>query len=198
MFVYVDESGDTGFKFDRGSSRYFVITLLLVDDPIPMQAAIDDLRERLGFTRGNEFKFYRSSEKVRLAFLDMLRRQAFMARVLVVDKTLVGRPGLHEREAFSASLVRLILQHDEGTIADAMVVLDESFMGKKSKQDLATYLRRALNTDPLAPRIRGVRYHNSRSDNLIQAADMLSGAIYARYHRSEERRVGKECRSRWS
>ncbi|MBA2754312.1 MAG: DUF3800 domain-containing protein [Chloroflexia bacterium] len=48
MFVYLDESGDTGFTFDSGSSAFFVITLLLVDDPIPFQTAISRLRQELG------------------------------------------------------------------------------------------------------------------------------------------------------
>jgi len=83
MFVYLDESGDTGFRFARNSSRYFVITLLLVDDPIPFKAAVDALRESLGFAPGNEFKFYKSSEDVRWAFLRTLVAQAQqMARAL--------------------------------------------------------------------------------------------------------------------
>ncbi|MCC7025169.1 MAG: DUF3800 domain-containing protein [Thermomicrobiales bacterium] len=87
MFVYLDESGDTGFKFRQGSSRYFVITLLLVADPIPFHIAIDDLRQRLGFSPRNEFKWVNASEDVRWSFLEMLRKQDFTARVLVVDKT---------------------------------------------------------------------------------------------------------------
>lgn len=47
MFVYLDETGDTGFKFDKGSSRYFVVTMLLVQDPIPLYTAIDDFRKSL-------------------------------------------------------------------------------------------------------------------------------------------------------
>ncbi len=89
MFVYPDESGDTGFKFDRGSSRYFVVTLLLVNDPIPFHEAVAALRKSLGFTEGNEFKWYTSSEETRWVFLRMLRRQEFAARVLVIDKTLM-------------------------------------------------------------------------------------------------------------
>lgn len=74
MFVYLDESGDTGFTFDSGSSAFFVITLPLVEDPIPFQTAISRLRQELGMSEGNEFTFYRSSEVVRDAFLQMLRR----------------------------------------------------------------------------------------------------------------------------
>ncbi len=65
MFVYLDESGDPGFKFNQGSSRYFVITLLLVADPIPFHNAVDDLRRSLGFALDNEFKWVNSSAEVR-------------------------------------------------------------------------------------------------------------------------------------
>ncbi len=186
MFVYLDESGDPGFAFRQGSSRYFVITLLLVDDPIPLQSAIDALRVSLGFAAGNEFKFYHSSHEVRLSFLRMLRTQSFSARSLVVDKTLMTRPYMQRRETFYSFLVRMILDHDNDTIRDAMLILDESVKSKKSKQHLATYLRRELNANPAAPRLRGVRYHDSRSDNIVQAADMVCGAIYAHHHRGED------------
>jgi hypothetical protein len=42
MYIYLDESGDTGFKFRQGSSRYFVVALLLVDDPIPLHQEIHE------------------------------------------------------------------------------------------------------------------------------------------------------------
>ena len=35
-------------------------------------------------------------------------------------------------------------------------------------------------------------------DTLWKAADKLRGSMDASQYRSEERRVGKECRSRWS
>jgi len=186
MFVYLDEAGDTGFKFERGSSRYFVITLLLVDDPIPMHVAIDQLRQALGFASGNEFKFYQSSHHTRMTFLRMLRRQNFTAQVLVIDKTLMTRPHMRKQETFYNYLVKMILDHDDGTIIDAMIVLDESAKSKQSKQRLTTYLRRALNADAQVPRVRGVRYHDSRSDYLIQAIDMIAGAVYASYHRGND------------
>ena len=183
MFVYLDESGDTGFKFNRGSSRYFVITLLLVTDPIPIHAAIDELRISLGFERGNEFKWVNSSEHVRWAFLRMLRRQEFTARVLVIDKTVMTMPQMRKRDMFYNFLVRLILTHDDGAIRDAIVILDESVKSKKSKQHLAANLRRELNAERASRKIRDIRFHASHTDNLVQAADMLTGAVNARYHR---------------
>ncbi len=186
MFVYLDESGDTGFKFTAGSSRYFVVTLLLVDDPLPLHAAIVSLRESLGFAATNEFKFYSSSEDVRVSFLRMLRRQNFSVRVLVVDKTLMTQPHMQKRETFYNFLVRMVLTYDNATIRDATLILDESVKSKKSKQRFTAYLRRALNVDKTQRKISGIRYHASDTDTLIQAADMVSGAVYAKYRRGDE------------
>jgi hypothetical protein len=183
MFVYLDESGDTGFKFNQGSSRYFVITLMLVTDPIPFHNAIDDLRDSLGFAPGNEFKWVNSSADVRWSFLRLLRKQDFAARVLVIDKMLMTAPHMRNRETFYNFLVRLILTHDDGTIRDAVLILDESVKSRKSKQQLASYLRQALNLGPGGRKIVDVRYHKSHADNLVQAVDMVTGAIYTRYHR---------------
>lgn len=186
MFVYLDESGDTGFRFSQNSSRYFVVTLLLVDDPIPLQTAIDDLHIRLGFPRGVEFKFSHSSEAVRFAFLRMLLHEEFSARALVVDKVRLSHHEMRTRESFYHSLVRLILTHDEGAITDATLILDESVKSRKSKKQFTSYLRRALNTDPDLPKVRTTRYHASHADNLIQAADIIAGAIHAKYHRNND------------
>lgn len=186
MFVYLDESGDTGFKFNQGSSRHFIVTLLLVDDPIPLHAAVDALRVRLGFSAGNEFKWYRSSEEVRWAFLRMLRQQDFAARVLVIDKTRLTSPASRNSSHFYQQVVELVLRDEDGTIDNAIVILDESVTSRRGKQGLTTHLRKALNPDPNRRRIKEVRYHASHTDNIIQATDMLAGAVNARYKRGND------------
>jgi hypothetical protein len=187
MFVYLDESGDSGFKFRQGSTRYFVIALLLIDDPIPIQVAIDDLRRDLGFNPYDEFKFSHSAEDVRSRFLRTLVQFPFAVRAVVIDKTLMTRPHMRNQETFYNFLVRMILTHDNGTIRDATIVLDESVKSRRRQDQLAVYLRKALNTDPQAPKVRQIVHHESHRDNLLQAADMISGAIFARYHRGDER-----------
>ncbi len=181
VFVYIDESGDTGFKFPA-SSQYFVLSLLLVDDPIPLHDAIDQLRQQLGFEPRNEFKFYKSNDFVRRAFLNMLRRQDFTARDLVVDKHQMIQPHMRKRDTFYNFLIKMVLTFDNGTISDGTLILDESVKNKQSKQQFTAYLRRSLNSPGGPPKIKAIRYHASHSDNLIQAADMVCGAVYAKYN----------------
>jgi hypothetical protein len=80
----------------------------------------------------------------------------------------------------------LILDHDEGSITDATLVLDESVKSKKSKKLLGTFLRRELNQSSEAPKVKTIVHHKSHTDNLIQAADMACGAIHRKYHRGDD------------
>lgn len=145
MYIYLDESGDTGFEFRRGSSRYFVIALLLVDDPVPIHQAVHDVRLSLGWPESREFKFMSTHHDGRVAFFDALRPHIFRVRALVVDKTRLTSPYLRKKETFYNYLVRLALEHDFGTIANATLIIDESFKGKTAKAHLTTYLRREVN-----------------------------------------------------
>ena len=51
MLVFIDESGDPGFKIAKGSSPIFVTAMVIFDGAAPAlaaQAAIDQLRRDLG------------------------------------------------------------------------------------------------------------------------------------------------------
>lgn len=201
MFVYIDESGDTGFKFDRGSTRYFIVTLLLVEDPIPLQRVIDELRASVGFAPHVEFHFASSSSAIRERFLQAIQPLEFNVRALIIDKQLMTRPHMRKRETFYNYVVRLCLTYDSGVITDATLVLDESVQSKKAKREFRTYLRRILNTDTSPAKVRRVIYRRSHTDNLIQVADMICGAIYAAYERNEPRYrqiIRRHIRDEWA
>jgi hypothetical protein len=60
MLVFIDDSGDPGFKLDKGSSRYFVVACVIFDDNLDAEEAalkIKRLRRTLGWRNEQEFKF---------------------------------------------------------------------------------------------------------------------------------------------
>jgi len=187
MFVYLDESGDTGFKFNQGSTRYFVVTLLLTTDPIPLQSAVEQVRAALHYPSGTEFKFSKSSVAVREAFLNAINPFQFQVRALIADKETITRPYMHNKETFYNYFVRLVLDYDYGSISGATLILDESFRSRRSKEELRTYLRRQLNEGHESPKLVKIMYHRSHSDYLLQVSDMACGAIYAAYNKNEPR-----------
>jgi len=72
MLVFIDDSGDAGFKLDKGSSSFFVISAVIFDDELEAEKtaiAIKELRRELGFSDQTEFKFNGCRKEVRLKFL---------------------------------------------------------------------------------------------------------------------------------
>jgi hypothetical protein len=89
MLVFIDDSGDTGFKFELSSSRFFVISLLIFDDNLEaekMAVAIKELKRKHGMADYEEYKFNKSKERIRLEFLTCINQFAFRVRSLVVEK----------------------------------------------------------------------------------------------------------------
>lgn len=184
MLVLIDESGDPGFKLVRGSSSHFVIAMVVFHDFPEAErtsAAIQQLRERLGLKV--EFKFSKCHDGIKDAFFECVRDHAFTVRALVVDKSIIYSEGLRERkDLFYNYFVKLLLAHDNGALADARIKIDGS--GDRSfKNELNAYLRAQLQQG----QVRSIRFAESHRDNLIQLADMVSGAIFRSY-RSEDRK----------
>jgi len=75
MLVFLDDSGDPGFKVAKGSTPCFVIALVIFDDDLEAEkcaVAIKELRRTLGLSDNYEFRFNGSNRDIRLAFLRWL------------------------------------------------------------------------------------------------------------------------------
>src|SRR5438874_1920901 len=71
MLIFVDDSGDPGFRFDKGSSSIFVIALVIFNDTLEAEktsVAIKELRRKLKVSDFYEFKFNKTNRKFRNAF----------------------------------------------------------------------------------------------------------------------------------
>jgi hypothetical protein len=59
MSIFLDESGDAGFKFNQGSSEHFVVALVIFDDPLDAEEiahSIKRLRTQLKVHERFEFR----------------------------------------------------------------------------------------------------------------------------------------------
>ena len=64
MLVFIDESGDSGFKFDKGSSEFFNVSLVIFNDNDEANACdnrIQLLKKELGKSNNWEFHFKESA-----------------------------------------------------------------------------------------------------------------------------------------
>lgn len=179
MLIFVDESGDSGFKLEKGSSQFFVVSLVIFDDQLEAEktaVAIKQLRRDLGFSDETEFKFSKSRFEVREKFLRTISSFNFRVRSIVVNKSIVTSAELRgHKEKFYGYFVKQVLLHNKGTILGASIKIDGT--GPKDfRKSFQTYIKTTVNTSDKKI-ISDLKIKNSKSDVLIQMADMIVGVI---------------------
>lgn len=184
---FLVEAGDTGFRFKKGASRYFVVTLVIFDDAAQaaqVSEAIDALRRKLHMPAAREFRFSAgSSNHVKIEFLRALLPYSFRYRALVVDKATFQdiHPHHPEKQLFEKVVAHLF---KAGDLENVTLVMDR-IVGGSFEECLYVALRQYLKKSGKTP-IRKFKDVESRQDNLLQVADMICGAIYRSYAREED------------
>lgn len=188
MLVFIDDSGDAGFKFASGSTRYFVIACVIFDDDLEalkVKVAIRELKRQIGFPDSVEFKFFKSSDEIKQKFLHGISRYTFRVRTIVVDKSIIRSRELKEnKSSFYSYIIKLVLQNNDETIIDAKIRIDGSG-DRQFRRSFLGYLRKQLNSHQKIV-IKNCKLVDSQSDELIQMADMIAGAIRRSYDSSKK------------
>ena len=182
MLVFIDESGDPGFKLTKGSSSHFVVCMVIFDSAEAADETVACIeRVATEFRHKTEFKFAKTRPELRDRYFEAVRNCQFRLRCIVVDKSRVYSKHLrNERERFYNYFVKSLLRHDNGVLRSAKVIIDGS--GDRAfREELTSYLR----SGDLGHAVRDVRLKNSKNDRLVQLADMSAGAVARSYKRDK-------------
>lgn len=186
MLVFIDESGDAGFRIDRGSSEVFAAGMVIFRDSEDAQATeicIDAVSASLNLRR--EFKFSKDSNETRDAFFAAVKDMAFSVRAIVVRKSVIYSPRLRtDQEKFYNYFVRQMMSHDDGVLEEAKIVIDGRGE-RRLRREFERYMKQQLGSA-----VKTIKFKDSGSDRLVQLADMCIGAI-ARSRRTDRKHGGR-------
>lgn len=148
MLVFLDDSGDPGFKVGKGSTACFVIALVIFDDTLEAEkcaVAIKELRRRLGLSDAYEFRFNGCKGAIRLAFLARVAEFKFRVRAIVMDKSRIyGKELRRSKESFYNYAIKMVLKNSFGKIRGARLKMDGR--GDRTfRRELVAYLRREVD-----------------------------------------------------
>jgi hypothetical protein len=174
MLVFIDESGDSGFRLDKGSTAVFAVAMVIFGDAAEARRTDEAIRAlQAEWKVKPEFKFSKASNDVRDAFFQTVAPFGFRVRALIVRKELIHSGRLRSnKEDFYRFFIKNMVKFDNGRLENARVVIDGS--GERTFQrDLQTHLKRHSGDGA----IKDIRLKDSRGDPLVQLADMCVGAI---------------------
>lgn len=188
MLVFIDESGDMGRKIESGSSRYFVVVLVLFEDneeAVACDQRICLLRTEWRLVDNYEFKFQKMRRDLRESFLRAVLPYSFFYFGVVINKDpkkLFGE-GFAVKESFYKYACGLVFENAKPHLKDAIVVIDGSG-SREFKRQLQYYLKK--KTEGV---IKKVKIQASHSNNLIQLADMIAGSVHRSFSKKGDREV---------
>ena len=183
MLVFVDESGDAGMKLGEGSSEFFVVTAVLFEDDDEANQCdegINRIRVELGLPKYFEFHFSKCSRTIRQNFLEKVASFDFFYLAVVLNKPKLYSPGFQVKESLIKYTSRLVFENAKPYLRNAIVVIDASG-SKDFRNQLARYLKERIKDDGGCKLIKKVKTSRSNGNNLVQLADMVSGAIWRLY-----------------
>jgi len=183
MLVFIDDSGDPGFKLHKGSSKIFVIALIIFEDELEAEKtslSIKELRRKLKVSDKYEFKFNKTNRKFRNNFFKTVNNFKFRIRAIVVKKEIIYSPHLKNYiENFYNYVIMQVLKHNGGKIKNAKLKFDKR--GERVlRNQLRTYLSRELDNKNRKV-FKDLKFVDSRQNTLVQLADMVAGAIFSSF-----------------
>ncbi|MBU1290165.1 DUF3800 domain-containing protein [Patescibacteria group bacterium] len=180
MLIFIDESGDSGLKTEKGSSKFFTIALVVFEDreeALFCDQKIALLKKELGWSDNSEFHFKRNSDKVRRAFLQAVAPYNFFYYGVVINKDpkKLWGDGFRNKESFYKYACGLVFQNAKDKLENAIIVVDKSG-NLDFRRQLTKYLRKRMNEGD-KKLIKKLKMQRSESNNLLQLADYVAGVI---------------------
>jgi hypothetical protein len=184
LHIFIDESGDLGYKFEEGSSKYFVMGFAIFPNK-NYKDSIDSIKSFIKSGSGTsprEIKFNKSKHETRIMLLEKLVENSGKFGYIYVDKQRIfeylrNHPNINY--IYNQMIFYLIENFIEREAIQDHITLyiDQRSKNKEIKKNISVYLKRQINPilSPYHLNARFVRSHNSRG---AQCADCICGSVY--------------------
>ena len=190
VYVYLDESGDLGFG-KRGSSNYFVITLLLIEDSTPIKRLVKKIRQRKlkkNLKELPEIKANNSDKTVRKRFLKDLAKEEIEIHCVIVDKNKVYNYLRTEKEKLYNYVSGIILTESTIRNKNIYIIVDKKTSKKVIIEDFNKYIiKKVEERHFFHPRTTvKISHYDSKNSPGLQAVDFASWSIFRKYEHNDD------------
>jgi hypothetical protein len=181
-----DEAGDVSFRFDRGATRHFVITIIGTGQPDTLREALRQLRGHYNLPSRYEFSFHdTTSTHLRTALWKTLPQLDFHVWAVIADKERLPDAflAMHPRGLYVFFVTEAIHLIPEPAREGSVLLLDEFDRSGKTLAEV----KRTLKLRHIRRGFKKIRARRSHGEDLVQIADLAAGAVLRRYAKGDER-----------
>ncbi|MBI4674211.1 MAG: DUF3800 domain-containing protein [Chloroflexi bacterium] len=171
-----DESGNLGFEFAAGGTRYYVVSLARFPDPDEARGKIEKFKVERHFGRG-EFSFHELiAQQWRGQVFDFVSTLDFVGWVTVIDKRKLSEfyQLLDSRSLYVLFLTEAVTRIPAEKRNESILVLDEI----DQSGEILHEVRRGLQVRGVRGSFKKIVAKRSSSEPLIQVADLIAGAVH--------------------
>ena len=176
QYFFIDESGDPGLEGEAGSSSHFVIAMVQLPERMPLYP-LARVRQKLGLSPSFEFKYHKTATAPKDVFFRDVLLIPFRVRTVIVNKMQVSLSWryLSPQELVTELIIQMTFRASELDIANEVLIIDgatPAFCRKLRVQ----FTERCKEQKRIRP-FKHIIGANSRSEDGLQLADMIAGAI---------------------
>lgn len=183
--LWIDESGDCGFKFNKGSSKFFVIAIIYLFDENEnkIEKTINQLKLKLQLTEDYEFKFSRCRDNFRKEFFKVIAKLPIQYKAIVVDKKKIKPFDLKfQPQQLYCELIRRLLYDNNPPLEKAILIMDEA-TAKIHHKEFNRVLKKYLSKNIISK----IKQKRSKNNTTIQITDIITGSIFRKYEKNNEK-----------
>lgn len=193
MDVFIDEAGDLGFS--DGSSRFFIVSYLVPDNPWNIRHSLKRLHKTVNKNRKtkiNELHFTDAEEQCRLDCFQRVSSLKWYAGLIVLDKNTVkphlqGKPELYNYSVLHFMLWSVLQNYNP--VYNLFITIDRG-MNRERRNHFDKYGAEKANfiwskmkrSEDITQKVK-IRHENSQNDYCLQMADFLASATFQLYEK---------------
>lgn len=188
--IYIDESGDLGFSFKKGSTSFFTVAALMIKDPATKKKSeriIKKARRKYLKKKGKqkrEVKFSNSSKKFRIGVLTELSKLDVKIFAISINKHNVIVDLKNDSSKLYNWLMKnlLMLCFEEELNGSVDVHFDHRLSGS-AQEDFKSYILLQLSSElKKIPHIT-INHTDSVCDKNLQVVDFVCGSLRQAYEK---------------
>jgi len=182
--IWGDESGDCGFKFKKGSSRFFVIVITYLTkntDTENIKKRLTETKKTPGLTQDYELKFSRCNNALKIKVLNVIKQFPIEYKAIVTDKQSIQHSPLAlQPQQLYCEMMRRLFYDNNPPLEKATLIIDEA-TAQIHHKEFNWVLKKYLSKNALT----GIKQKRSKNEAMIQIADMIAGSIFRKFEKQK-------------